>query len=95
MVAESLDTSHPAPYLVPMITGRTVFRAFLVISAGFVLWWLGHVLLESIWTLFQLPPDSSVPRVANLVLVPVAFAVAWIGLRWSERRDAETGGSTR
>lgn len=78
-----------------MTNGRTLFRAFLVISAGFVLWWLGHVLLESIWTLFRVSPDSSVPRIANLVLVPVAFAVAWIGLRWSERREADGGGSGR
>lgn len=76
------------------MSGRTVFRACLVIATGFVLWWLGHVVLESAWTLSRLPPDSPVPHVANLVLVPVAFAMAWLGLRWAARHDSGNGGTT-
>lgn len=74
------------------MTGRTVFRFGLVIATGFVLWWLGHVLLESIWTLSGLAPDSAVPGIANLVLIPVAFAVAWLGLRWAARRTESEDG---
>lgn len=72
--------------------GRALFRAALVIAAGLVLWWLGHVLLESVWTLARMDPGSPVPRIANLMLIPVAFAAAWLGLRWAERRASDDGG---
>lgn len=53
-------------------------RLLLLAVAAVVLWYLGHILLESVWTLARLPADSRLPWVANLLLIPAAAAAAWL-----------------
>lgn len=62
------------------IAGQTILRLFLVLAAAAVLWWLGHVLLHSVWTLARISPASSLPRVADVVLAPLVLAAAWWAL---------------
>lgn len=58
-------------------------RLLLTLVTGPVLWYLGHVLTASIWTLARLPPESPVPRITNLALIPLAFVLAWVLLTWA------------
>jgi len=61
----------------------------LLIVATLVLWWLGHLLLESAWALTHVTEGTTVPRSVNLLLVPVALAVAWWLLRRRTTREEE------
>jgi hypothetical protein len=61
----------------PLDPSRSWVRWFLVVVAAAVLWYLGHVLLESIWTLARLPPGSLLPRAADLALAPLCLLVAF------------------
>lgn len=53
-------------------------KAILLLVATVVLWWLGHILLESVWALSHATDSSSLPRPINLLLIPCALAAAWI-----------------
>jgi hypothetical protein len=55
-----------------------VTRALLLAAATLVLWYLGDVLLESVWFLLRLPADSPLPPLARLLLLPICFAAAWL-----------------
>lgn len=61
-------------------------KLLLLIVATLVLWWLGHLLLESVWALTHVREGTTVPRSVNLLLLPVALAMAWWLL---PRRGAE------
>lgn len=52
-------------------------KVLLLIVATLVLWWLGHVLAESLWALGHPRGGTPLPRSVNLGLLPVALAVAW------------------
>lgn len=54
-----------------------VKRALLLTVATLVLWWLGHLLLESAWALTHITEGTTVPRTVNLLLIPIALGVAW------------------
>jgi hypothetical protein len=71
-----------------MPMSRNLVRILLLAVATVVLWYLGDILLESVWFLLRLPPDSPVPPISRLLLLPVCFAVAWLLLphRTSEER---------
>lgn len=65
-------------------------RMLLLIVATLVLWWLGHLLLESAWALTHVTRGTTIPRSVNLLLIPVALAVAWWLLpRSKTERDEE------
>ena len=52
-------------------------KALLLTVATLVLWWLGHLLLESVWALTHISEGTTVPRSVNLLLLPIALGVAW------------------
>jgi hypothetical protein len=52
-------------------------KTLLLIVATLVLWWLCHLLLESVWALTHVTEDTPAPRIVNLLLIPVALGVAW------------------
>jgi len=52
-------------------------KGLLLIVATLVLWWLGHVLAESLWALGHPRGGAPLPRSVNLGLLPLALAVAW------------------
>jgi hypothetical protein len=52
-------------------------KALLLIVATLVLWWLSHLLLESVWALTHVTEATPAPRIVNLLLIPVALGVAW------------------
>jgi len=52
-------------------------RLLLLAVATVVLWYLGDILLESVWFLLRLPPDSPIPPIGRLLLLPVCLGAAW------------------
>lgn len=55
-------------------------KTLLVLVAALVLWYLGHILLESVWTLARVPETSPLHRLGSLTLIPVCLAAAWLVL---------------
>lgn len=60
-----------------MVVKRHLLHLALILVAATMAWWLGHVLLESLWALTHVEEGSTLPRWINLLLLPLSLGVAW------------------